>query len=116
MVENGDGSMLSVIGGVLAPLFKPIGLGSWQIVTALITGFIAKESVVSTLEVLNPVFTTASALSMLVFCLIYTPCVAAIAAVRREIGGKGAATIVLMQCLIAYLVAGITYVIANAII
>ncbi|MBQ4376504.1 MAG: ferrous iron transport protein B [Bacteroidales bacterium] len=120
MVENGDGSMLSVIGGVLAPLFKPIGLGSWQIVTALITGFIAKESVVSTLKVLNPVlnpvFTTASALSMLVFCLIYTPCVAAIAAVRREIGGKGAATIVLMQCLIAYLVAGITYVIANAII
>ena len=107
--------MLAVIGGILAPLFRPIGLGSWQVVTALITGFIAKESVVATLEVLNPVFTTATAISMLVFCLIYTPCVAAIAAVRREIGGKSAMMVVVMQCLTAYVVAGIAYAIANLI-
>ena len=115
MVEDGEGSMLAVIGGILAPLFRPIGLGSWQVVTALITGFIAKESVVATLEVLNPVFTTATAISMLVFCLIYTPCVAAIAAVRREIGGKSAMMVVVMQCLTAYVVAGIAYAIANLI-
>ncbi|MBR1517257.1 MAG: ferrous iron transport protein B [Bacteroidales bacterium] len=116
MVDGGEGSILAVIGGWLAPLFRPIGLGSWQIVTALVTGFIAKESVVSTLQVLSPAFTTASALSMLVFCLIYTPCVAAIAAIRREIGGKNAWLVVIMQCLIAYIVAGIVYTLASLIL
>ena len=116
MVDGGEGSMLAVVGGWLSPLFAPIGLGSWKIVTALVTGFIAKESVVSTIEVLSPVFSTASAVSMLVFCLIYTPCVAAIAAVRREIGNRGAAMVIIAQCAIAYLVAAIAYLVASLIL
>ena len=118
MVENGEGSMLASVAGWIAPMFRPIGLGSWQVVTALISGFMAKESVIATLEVLNamPLFTIASSVSMLVFCLLYTPCVAAVAAIRRELGTKWMLFIILFQCVIAWIVAFVAYLIANAVI
>ena len=118
MVENGEGSMLAVIAGWLTPIFRPIGLGEWQIVTALISGFMAKESVVATLEVLGAMdlFTTLTAISMLVFCLLYTPCVAAMAAIRRELGTKWMILVILFQCSIAWLCAFFVYLIAGAII
>ena len=118
MVENGEGSMLASVAGWIAPLFRPIGLGNWQVVTALISGFMAKESVVATLEVLNamPLFTTVTSVSMLVFCLLYTPCVAAVAAIRRELGTKWMFFIIAFQCVVAWVVAWIAYLIANAII
>jgi ferrous iron transport protein B len=108
---DGEGSMLARIAGVVAPVFQPLGLGDWRIVTALITGFLAKESVVSTMEVLDvtAVLTTATAVSMLAFCLLYTPCVAAIAAVKRELGGKLAVWMVIFQCLVAWGVAFLAY-------
>ncbi|MBQ9462638.1 MAG: ferrous iron transport protein B [Bacteroidales bacterium] len=107
MVENGEGSMLAWIAGLLAPLFAPIGLGDWRIVTAFISGFLAKESVVATMEVLDVLssLTTATAVSMLVFSLLYTPCVAAIAAVKRELGSKWALFVIVFQCLVAWVVA-----------
>ncbi len=111
-------SILAAVAGFIAPLLAPLGLGDWRVCTALITGFIAKESVVSTLSVLfgaatpiTGVLTPLAAASLLVFCLLYTPCVAAIAAVRRELGGKWAAGIVAGQCLIAWIAALITRVI-----
>ena len=118
MVENGEGSMLATVAGWIAPVFRPIGLGNWQVVTALISGFMAKESVVATLEVLNamPLFTTVSSISMLVFCLLYTPCVAAVASIRRELGSKWMLFIIAFQCVVAWIVAWIAYLIANAII
>ncbi|MBR3426522.1 MAG: ferrous iron transport protein B [Bacteroidales bacterium] len=118
MVENGEGSMLASVAGWIAPVFRPIGLGEWQIVTALVSGFMAKESVVATLEVLNamPLFSTVTSISMLVFCLLYTPCVAAMAAVRRELGTKWMLFIILFQCVVAWLCAWFAYLIANAII
>ncbi len=118
MVENGEGSMLATVAGWIAPVFRPIGLGHWQVVTALISGFMAKESVVATLEVLNamPLFTTVSSISMLVFCLLYTPCVAAIAAIRRELGSKWMLFIIVFQCVVAWVVAWVAYLIANAVI
>ena len=118
MVENGEGSLLASVAGWIAPLFRPLGLGNWQVVTALISGFMAKESVVATLEVLNamPLFTTVSSISMLVFCLLYTPCVAAIASIRRELGGKWVLFVVLFQCTVAWLCAWVAYLIANAVI
>ncbi|MBO7083400.1 MAG: ferrous iron transport protein B [Bacteroidales bacterium] len=118
MVENGEGSMLASVAGWVAPIFRPIGLGEWQIVTALISGFMAKESVVATLEVLNamPLFTTVTSISMLVFCLLYTPCVAAVAAIRRELGGKWVTFVILFQCVVAWIMAGLAYLIANAVI
>ena len=118
MVENGEGSMLAVIAGWLTPLFRPIGLGEWQIVTALVSGFMAKESVVATLEVLGAMdlFTTLTAISMLVFCLLYTPCVAAMAAIRRELGTKWMILVILFQCSVAWLCAFFVYLIAGAII
>ncbi len=107
MVENGEGSMLAWVAGLLAPLFSPLGLGDWRVVTAFISGFLAKESVVSTMEVLGVLGTlsVATAVPMLVFSLLYTPCVAAIAAVRRELGGKWAIFVIVFQCLVAWLVA-----------
>lgn len=112
MVEDSQDSILAVIAGFIAPVFAPLGFGDWRISTALISGFIAKESVVSTLSVL---FGTTGALlaavsppaaaSLLVFCLLYTPCVAAIASIRRELGGKWAVGIVLLQCSVAWLCA-----------
>ena len=118
MVENGEDSMLAMVAGWIAPLFKPIGLGEWQIVTALVSGFMAKESVVATLEVLGAMdlFTTVTAISMLVFCLLYTPCVAAMAAIRREIGTKWMILVILFQCAVAWLCAFFVYLIAGAII
>ena len=118
MVENGEGSMLACVAGWIAPLFRPIGLGEWQVVTALISGFMAKESVVATLEVLNamPLFTTVTSISMLVFCLLCTPCVAAIAAIRRELGSKWVMFVILFQCTVAWIMAWFAYIIANALI
>ena len=115
---DGEGSMLAQIAGVIAPVFRPAGLGDWRIVTALVTGFLAKESVVSTMQVLDvaQALTTLTAVSMLAFCLLYTPCVAAIAAVKRELGGKMAVWMVIFQCLIAWLAAMLVYQIGGMII
>lgn len=110
VVTDSSQSLLALIGGLIAPLLKPLGLGDWRISTALITGFTAKESVVSTLNVLlgekplSTIFTPFTAIIFLVFSLLYTPCIAAIAAVKRELGTKGAVLLVLMQCAIAWIV------------
>ena len=118
MVENGEGSMLASMAGWIAPIFRPIGLGEWQIVTALVSGFMAKESVVATLEVLNamPLFTTITSISMLVFCLLYTPCVAAVAAIRRELGNKWVLFVIVFQRVVAWICAWFAFLIANAVI
>ena len=112
MVENSQGSILSAIAGLVAPVFRPLGLGDWRIATSLISGFMAKESVVSVMGVLfksqggpATAISTLSACCMLVFSLLYTPCVAAVAAIRRELGGKWALLVVLWQCGIAWVVA-----------
>lgn len=109
VVSNSHESMLAAISGIIAPAFAPLGFGDWRISTALITGFMAKESVVSTLSVLfgttdtlAALLTPVSAASLLVFCLLYTPCVAAIASIKRELGGKWAVLVVIMQCAIAW--------------
>ena len=109
-VSDSQTSILAYVAGILAPILKPIGLGDWRICTSLITGFMAKESVVSTMEVLfgeniAGVMTPLSAASLLVFSLLYTPCVAAIAAVRRELGNKWAIGVVGWQCLVAWIAA-----------
>ena len=112
VVESSADSLLAMIGQFLAPIFAPLGFADWRCATALISGFIAKESVVSTLEILlgtsalSALFTTKSAVSFLVFTLLYTPCVAAIAAIRREVGSPVRAGIIaLSQCCVAYLAA-----------
>lgn len=114
VVVDSKDSLLALIGGFAAPVFVPLGFGDWRISTALITGFTAKESVVSTLTVLfggdmsalNTLFTPFSALVFLVFTLLYTPCVAAIASVKREMGtARSAFLVVIMQCVIAWIVA-----------
>ncbi len=112
VVTNPQDSILAMAAGVIAPLFAPLGFGDWRLSTALITGFMAKESVVSTLSVLIPsgevlytLLTPLNAAALLVFCLLYTPCVAAVAAIRRELGGKWAAAVVIGQCVIAWLAA-----------
>lgn len=116
IVSDSKDSILAVVAGWIAPIFAPLGFGDWRISTALITGFMAKESVVSTLTVLfgsstalTTLLTPLSAASLLVFCLLYTPCVAAIASVKRELGGKWAAGVVIGQCVIAWLMAGLVY-------
>lgn len=120
MVSDSQNSILALVAGVLAPIFLPVGFGDWRIVTALISGFMAKESVVSSLTVLfgssaalQGTLTVAGAAALLVFCLLYTPCVAAIASVKRELGGKWAASMVFGQCLIAWVVAFVVYQIAG---
>ena len=120
MVSDSQNSILTLVAGVLAPIFLPVGFGDWRIVTALISGFMAKESVVSSLTVLfgssaalQGTLTVAGAAALLVFCLLYTPCVAAIASVKRELGGKWAAAMVFGQCLIAWVVAFVVYQIAG---
>ena len=112
VVTDSAGSLLAIIGRHIAPVFAPLGFADWRCAAALISGFIAKESVVSTLEILlgtsalGALFTTKSAVSFLVFTLLYTPCVAAIAAIRREVGsGFRAGVIALCQCCVAYLAA-----------
>ena len=119
LVADSKDSILAVISGRIAPVFAPLGFDDWRISTALITGFMAKESVVSTLsvlfgstEALLGVITPAAAASLLVFCLLYTPCVAAIASIRRELGGKWAAGVVIGQCVVAWLAAGVVHIIA----
>ena len=111
IVTDSKDSMLALIGSLVAPLFAPLGFGDWRISTALLTGFMAKESVVSTLTILisgtamSQIFTPFHAVVFLVFTLLYTPCVAAIASVKRELGGKWAVLVVIMQCVIAWIAA-----------
>ena len=114
VVADSKDSILAMAAGFIAPVFAPMGFGDWRVVTALIAGFMAKESVVSTLSVLYgsteallASLSIPAAAGLLVFCLLYTPCVAAIASIKRELGGKWAAVVVLMQCAIAWICAGI---------
>ena len=111
-VTDSQDSILAHVAGVIAPIFKPMGFGDWRISTALITGFLAKESVVSTLsilfggtEALMSLLTPLAVVSLLTFCLLYTPCVAAIASIKRELGGKWAVAVVVLQCVIAWIAA-----------
>ncbi len=112
MTSDSQNSILAYAAGLITPVFAPLGFGDWRISTALITGIMAKESVVATLSVLIPsgeilksVLTTSSAASLLTFCLLYTPCIAAVAAVKRELGGKWAAAVAAGQCVIAWIAA-----------
>ena len=115
-------SILALLAGDIAPLFAPLGFGDWRISTALITGFMAKESVVSTLTILfgssaafATALTPAQAAPLLVFCLLYTPCIAAVASVKRELGGKWAAIMVANQCIVAWVCAFVVHLIALAV-
>lgn len=118
MVSDSSQSMLAILAGFLAPIFAPLGFGDWRMVTALISGFLAKESVVSTLGILfgsvaalQQTLTPAIAASFLVFCLLYTPCVAAIASIRRELGRRWAFQIVIFQCVVAWVCAFIVHLV-----
>ena len=118
MVSDSQNSMLALVAGSIAPIFRPLGFGDWRISTALITGFMAKESVVSTLTILFgssadllTLLTPAAAASLLVFCLLYTPCVAAIASIKRELGVRWAFQTVVFQCVIAWICACIVHTI-----
>ena len=111
MVTDSRESILALLAGLLVPVFRPVAMGDWRVVTALITGFMAKESVVSTLEILfagsvETILAPITAAALLVFSLLYTPCVASIAAIRRELGRKWAAAVVIWQCVLAW---GVTY-------
>lgn len=116
IVTESKDSILAILAGYIAPIFNPLGFGDWRISTALISGFMAKESVVSTLSILYGStqsllmsHTTPAALSLLIFCLLYTPCIAAIAAIKRELNGKWALIVVFGQCLIAWLASFVVY-------
>ena len=118
LTADSQNSILAVVAGFLAPVFAPLGFGDWRISTALISGFMAKESVVSTLSVLtgsmdviHKILTPASALSLLIFCLLYTPCVAAISSVKRELGSRWALVVVVGQCVVAWIMAALVYAI-----
>lgn len=120
VVADSRQSILAVLAGMITPLFKPLGFGDWRLVTAILTGVMAKESVVSTISILFgstiemvSVISAAGAMSFLVFCLLYTPCVAAIASVKKELGGKWAAYVVVIQCVVAWIAALITYIIVG---
>lgn len=120
VVADSRQSILAVLAGMITPLFKPLGFGDWRLVTAILTGVMAKESVVSTISILFgstiemvSVISAAGAMSFLVFCLLYTTCVAAIASVKKELGGKWAAYVVVIQCVVAWIAALITYIIAG---
>ena len=120
LVTDSEDSILAVIAGFITPLFIPCGLADWRIVTSLISGFMAKESVVSILDMLfaggvATVMSTTTALSLLVFCLLYTPCVAAIASIKRELGAKTAFGVVIWQCAIAWVAAVIVRLVCIAI-
>jgi len=113
LVQDSQQSILALVAGVLAPVMRPLGLADWRICTSLITGFLAKESVVSTLQILfgqsvGSALTPLAAAALLVFSLLYTPCVAAIAAIRRELGAKWAAAVVVWQCVLAWAAALLT--------
>ena len=118
LVSDQKDSILAMISGWLVPIFTPIGLGDWRICTSLISGFMAKESVVSVLEVLfgggvSTAMSTLTASCLLVFSLLYTPCVAAIASIKREMGAKWAVCVVLWQCAVAWLAAGVVYLVGT---
>lgn len=120
VVADSKDSILAVAAGIIAPVFLPLGFGNWKISTALITGFMAKESVVSTLSVLfgstaelTGAITPVAAASLLVFCLLYTPCVAAIASIKRELGAKWAVYVVIGQCAVAWIAAFIVHLIGT---
>ncbi len=120
VVEDSQTSLLAAVSGVIAPIFAPLGFGDWRISTALITGFMAKESVVATLsvlfgstETLLGLLTPVSAMGLLVFCLLYTPCVAAIASVKQELGGKWAVGVVIGQCVVAWIAALLVVLVGN---
>ena len=119
MISNTEESILAAVSGIAAPIFAPLGFGDWRICTALVTGFIAKESVVSTLNVLfgttaalQAAISPSTAAALLVFCLLYTPCAAAIASVKQELGGKWAVGVAFEQCAIAWICAAIVKIIA----
>ena len=108
-VQNSQDSIMAAISGVLVPVMRPAGLGDWKIVTSLISGFMAKESVVATLQVMfgseggvTAAISATAAGALLIFCLLYTPCVAAVASIRREMGARWAFSVVVVQCLIAW--------------
>ena len=112
LVTDSEDSILAILAGGLAPIFIPLGFGNWKMVTSLISGFLAKESVVSMLTVLyggvagmRSEMTALTAITFLVFCLLYTPCVAAVAAVKREAGRRAACRMVVFQCVVAWIVA-----------
>lgn len=118
LTADSQNSILAVVAGLIAPVFAPLGFGDWRISTALISGFMAKESVVSTLSVLtgsmdviHKILTPASALPLLIFCLLYTPCVAAVSSVKRELGSKWALVVVVGQCVVAWIMAALVYAI-----
>ena len=116
MVTDSQNSILAQLAGLIAPIFAPLGMGDWRIVTSLISGVMAKESVVSTLKILytggiSSAMTALTAISILVFSLLYTPCLAAIASVKRELGHKWAIGVVIWQCVVAYLVTTIVHLI-----
>ena len=122
IVADSQNSILASAAGAIAPIFKPLGFGDWRISTALITGFMAKESVVSTLSVLIPsetmllsLLTPLTAAALLIFCLLYTPCVAAVASIKRELGGKWATVVVIGQCAIAWAAAFIVHSVGSLI-
>ncbi|MBQ3185757.1 MAG: ferrous iron transport protein B, partial [Firmicutes bacterium] len=123
VVEDSQTSLLAAVSGVIAPIFAPLGFGDWRISTALITGFMAKESVVATLsvlfgstEALLGLLTPVSAMGLLVFCLLYTPCVAAVASVKQELGGKWAVGVVIGQCVVAWIAALVVVIVGNVIV
>ena len=118
MVSDSQNSMLALVAGWIAPIFRPLGFGDWRISTALITGMLAKESVVSTLSVLMPdssalyaMLTPLGAVCLLVFCLLYTPCIAAVASIKRELGAKWAIAVVVEQCVIAWIAACLVHLV-----
>jgi len=116
IVPDQKDSILALVAGWISPVLAPLGLGDWRIVTSLISGFMAKESVVSTLQILFPsgvdsILTPLTTVSLLVFSLLYTPCVAAVAAIKRELGRLTAAAVVIWQCVIAWIAAFIIHLI-----
>ena len=120
LVTDSQNSILAAVAGLIAPIFTPLGFGDWRISTSLITGFMAKESVVATLSILfgstaslQAVLTPLSAAALLAFCLLYTPCVAAVASIKRELGGKWAAMVVVGQCVIAWLAAYLVHIVGS---
>ena len=121
LIQDSKDSILAMIAGVFVPLFKPLGLGDWRICVALISGFMAKESVVSTLEILfsgsiQQLMTPLAAMCLLVFSLLYTPCIAAITSIRRELGHKWAWGVVIWQCVIAWIAAFIVHMVGGIIL
>ena len=120
-VTDSRESILAAVSGLLVPIFRPVGLGDWRIVTSLISGFMAKESVVSVMELLfssaegiGSMLSTLTAASLLVFSLLYTPCVAAVASIKRELGSRWALYVVLWQCGVAWVAALIVHLVGMA--